>query len=153
MLADLSDGTYICTFEYSPVALQTAAAVIFGERHAPGVLPINIPGSPAVRQQRSWFVEVWDKKRDLYSSADLWQDCLGRKWPLDAATLSALLDRPGTSKHYVVRHTITQELLGLCATYITYLNNNKVIGSLALLLVRQTHRYKEIHLLCLIAIC
>lgn len=133
-------GTYICTYEYTPIALETAAAVIFGERHASGVLPVSIPGAPAARQQRHWYAEVWDKKRDLYSSADLWKDCLGRKWPLDAGTLSALLDRPGYSKHFVVRHPTTQEILGLCATYITILEANKAIGSLALLLVRPTHR-------------
>lgn len=86
-------------------------------------------------------MEVWEKRRDLYASADLWQDCLGRKWPLDAGTLCALLDRPGYSKHFVVRHPTTLEFLGLCATYIIMLGNNKVIGSLALLLVRPTHRF------------
>ena len=46
------DGTYICTYEYSSTALETAAAVIFGERHAAGVLPVQVPGAPALRQQR-----------------------------------------------------------------------------------------------------
>ncbi|KAI5803125.1 glycoside hydrolase superfamily, partial [Geopyxis carbonaria] len=151
LLDDRKFGTYLCTYEYSPTALETAAAVVFGERHAAGVLPVHLPGAPALRQQRhvnplyslncrSWFVEVWEKRRDLWASADLWQDCLGRRWPLDATTLSSLLDRPGYSKHFVVRHKVTQELLGLCATYIIMLGNNKVIGSLALLLVRPTHR-------------
>lgn len=123
------------------MALETAAAVIFGERHAPGVLPIRMPGAPALRQQRSWFVEVWEKRRDLFASADLWHDCLGRKWPLDASTLSALLDRPGQSKHFVVRHTMTNELLGLAVTYTIMSGPNEMIGSLALLIVKPSHRY------------
>lgn len=114
--------------------------MIFGA-HAPGVLPISIPGTPALRQQRSWFVEVWEKRRDLFASADLWRDCLGRKWPLDASTLSALLDRPGQSKHFVVRHTMTNELLGLAVTYTIMSGPNEMIGSLALLIVKPTHRY------------
>jgi beta-N-acetylhexosaminidase len=122
------------------MALETAASVIFGERHAAGSLPINEPGTPALRQQRSWFVEVWEKRRDLFASADLWRDCLGRKWPLDASTLSALLDRPGYSKHFVVRHTMTNELLGLAATFTVMAGPSQLIGSLALLIVRPSHR-------------
>lgn len=130
------------------MALETAAAVIFGERHAPGVLPIRVPGAPALRQQRSWFVEVWEKRRDLFASADLWRDCLGRKWPLDASTLSALLDRPGQSKHFVVRHTMTNELLGLAVTYTIMSGPNEMIGSLALLIVKPSHRYVVCLSLC-----
>ncbi|KAL7269088.1 hypothetical protein RUND412_008262 [Rhizina undulata] len=146
LLIDRTFGTYICTYEYSATALETAAAVIFGERHAPGVLPVNIPGTNALRQQRSWFVEVWEKRRDLYASADLWRDCLGRKWPLDASTLSTLLDRPGYSKHFVVRHPTTNELLGLCATYTIMAGPSNIIGSLALLIVHPTHRNQGIGL-------
>ncbi|CAZ81399.1 unnamed protein product [Tuber melanosporum] len=140
LLTDRTFGTYICTYEYSPMALETAAAVIFGERHASGSLPISIPGTPALRQQRLWFVEVWEKRRDLFASADLWRDCLGRKWPLDASTLSALLDRPGYSKHFVVRRAMTNELLGLVATYTVMAGPSQLVGSLALLIVRPSHR-------------
>ncbi|KAI5791556.1 glycoside hydrolase superfamily [Pyronema domesticum] len=133
-------GTYLCTYEYTSLALETASAVLFGERHCSGVLPISPPGQTSPRQQRSWYVEVWEKRRDLYASADLWQDCLGTKWPLDAQTLSELLDRPGSSKHFVVRHQQSGELLGLACTYSIELGKNKVIGSLALLMVRPTHR-------------
>jgi beta-N-acetylhexosaminidase len=94
-------------------------------------------------------VEIWEKRRDLYASADLWRECLGRRWPLDPATLSALLDRPGYGKHFVVRHPTSGELLGLCATYVLedstgkggHDGSNKVVGSLAALLVRPTHRF------------
>ena len=133
-------GTYLCTYEYSQAALETAAAVVFGERHAPGALPVGTPGVPVRRQQKQWFVEVWEKRKDLYASADLWKDCLGKKWPLDASTLSTLLDRPGYSKHFVVRNPVTHELLGLATTYTIMLGPNQLIGSLALLIVRPTHR-------------
>lgn len=140
LLGSGSFGTYICTYEYSQVALETAAAVIFGERHAPGILPVARPGAPVRRQQRRWLVEVWEKRKDLYASADLWKDCLGRKWPLDASTLSTLLDRPGYSKHFVVRNPVTGDLLGLAATYTIILSSSQSIGSLALLMVSPTHR-------------
>lgn len=140
LLSARTFGTYLCTYEYSQAALETAAAVIFGERHAPGALPVGTPGVPVRRQQKQWFVEVWEKRKDLYASADLWKDCLGRKWPLDASTLSTLLDRPGYSKHFVVRNPVTHELLGLAATYTIMLGPNQMIGSLALLMVRPTHR-------------
>lgn len=60
---------------------------------------------------------------------------------MDASTLSALLDRPGQSKHFVVRHTMTKELLGLAVTYTIQSGRDELIGSLALLIVRPTHRY------------
>jgi len=63
---------------------------------------------------------------------------LGNEWPLDEATLSVLLDRPGASKHWVVKSP-TNELLGLCATY-TIPAGETLIGSLAILLVQPSHR-------------
>lgn len=132
-------GTYICTYEYTKMALETTAAIIFGERYHAGMLPISIPGSPSRRQQRKWSVEVWDKRRDLYSSADLWKDCLGAKWPLDTTTLKNLLDRPGYGKHFVVRNPVSNDLLGLAVTYTVH-GQGAVLGSLAVLIVRPTHR-------------
>ncbi|KAI9786900.1 MAG: hypothetical protein M1839_005131 [Geoglossum umbratile] len=139
LLDDKSFPTYICTYEYTKPALEAAASVIFGERHAPGVLPVSIPGSQVKRPQHSWKVDIWEKRRDAFGTADLWKHVLGRRWPMDAATLSALLDRPGISKHYVVRNPVSKEILGLCATYFTQRSQGKIIGSLALLLVRPTH--------------
>lgn len=52
LLEDKTFGTYICTYEYSVGALEAAASVVFGERHAVGVLPIKVPGATALRQQR-----------------------------------------------------------------------------------------------------
>jgi beta-N-acetylhexosaminidase len=37
-----TDTTYICTFEFTPPALEAAAAVIFGEREAKGQLPVKL---------------------------------------------------------------------------------------------------------------
>ena len=65
LLSHRTFGTYLCTYEYSQAALETAAAVIFGERHAPGTLPVGTPGLPVRRQQKQWFVEVWEKRKDL----------------------------------------------------------------------------------------
>ena len=129
-------GTYICTFDYTSTALETAAAVIFGERHASGMLPFQRTMS---RQQRRWQVEIWEKRRGLFASADLWKDCLGHRWPLDEATLSVLLDRPGVSRHFIVKNPVSNELLGLCATY-SILAGDVLVGSLAVLLVRPSHR-------------
>jgi beta-N-acetylhexosaminidase len=139
LLDDKSFPTYICTYEYTKPALETAASIIFGERHAPGVLPISVPGSQVKRPQHSWKVDIWEKRRDAFSTADLWNNVIGRRWPMDAATLSSLLDRPGFSKHYIVRSLASKELLGLCATYFTPRSQGEIIGSLALLLVRPTH--------------
>ena len=129
-------GTYICTYEYTKPALEAAAAVLFGEKPASGILPFQRSTN---RQQRRWLVEDWEKRRDLYASADLWKDCLGDEWPLDESTLSVLLDRPGSAHHFVVKNPSNNELLGLCVTY-TIAAGQTLFGSLAVLLVRPTHR-------------
>ncbi|TGZ81053.1 glycoside hydrolase [Ascodesmis nigricans] len=146
LLDNINFGTYLCTYEYSQPALESAAAIIFGERHASGVLPVHIPGTPVFRQQHAWYVEPWDKRRDLYPSAEVWAECMDRRWPLDVQTLSSLLDRPGTSQHFVVRHPENGQLLGLAATYVVPQGADKIIGSLALLLVKPTHRDRGIGL-------
>jgi len=38
---EYSDLTYICTFEFTPLALEAAAAVVFGEEKAQGKLPVR----------------------------------------------------------------------------------------------------------------
>jgi beta-N-acetylhexosaminidase len=49
LLDDRKYATYVCAYEYSPMALEAAAAVVFGERPPQGVLPVQEPGAPSLR--------------------------------------------------------------------------------------------------------
>lgn len=44
LLAFPEVGAYLATYDYAPPALDAAAAVLFGERPAPGHLPVTLPG-------------------------------------------------------------------------------------------------------------
>jgi beta-N-acetylhexosaminidase len=117
---------------------------MFGEIHAHGILPVSVPGSMVERDQRRWRVEDWNARRDLYPTVDLWQECLGDDWPMDAHTLSVMLDRPNPwAQHFVVRDGKTNTLLGFAATYAIQAGppeDRYVIGSLACLMVLPSRR-------------
>lgn len=142
--------TLLCCYEYTREALDAAVSIIFGETRPSAVVPFKrflaSPSShqnPLSRFQR-WEVCQWEKRRDIYASADLWKKCLGRRWPLDALTLSNLLDRPGQSKHFVVKDPIASgKILGLCATYTIHAGKN-LVGSLAMLMVDPEYRNRGI---------
>ncbi|KAF3931586.1 Beta-hexosaminidase [Dactylella cylindrospora] len=133
-------------------ALEAAASVILGDIHPSGVLPfkrytppVTAQGPQPARTQR-WEVHPWEKRRDLYASADLWKKCLGWKWRLDASTLSNLLDRPGQSRHFVVKDPLSHgKILGLCATYMIRAGKS-LVGSIAILIVDPEFRNRGIGL-------
>lgn len=79
---------------------------------------------------------------------DLWTQNISGQFSIDRATLASLLRRPGYAKHYVVRDTTTEEILGFCATYLSYVDQEgeKLIASLAVLLVRSASRQQGVGL-------
>lgn len=127
--------TVIQTAGYSPLALESTAALIFGEEPA-----AQLGQSPD--QPRLWPVEQWNEERDLMGVLELWNQNINGRFSLDPQTLASLLRRPGYAKHYVVRDNRSGGVLGFCATYLAYVDKEgeKLIASLAILLVRSTHR-------------
>ncbi|KAK6541801.1 hypothetical protein TWF694_007582 [Orbilia ellipsospora] len=147
--------TLVCCYEYTREALESAASAIFGEIVATGVLPFrrkpNLGGLQQLGQIdnfKRWEVLQWEKRRDLYASADLWKKCFewNENWKLDVSTLSDLLDRPYQSKHFVVLDPRAHgRILGLCATY-TIRAGKGLVGSMAMLMVDPEQRNKGIGL-------
>ncbi|KAH8821571.1 hypothetical protein F5884DRAFT_850793 [Xylogone sp. PMI_703] len=143
-LIGLPFPTIIQTAGYSPPALEATAALIFGEAHASASAPES-----ATRPEPSlWPVRLWDESRDVPSVCELWTQCISSRFSTDAENLSSLLRRPGYSKHYVVRDPRNDQILGFCATYLSYVDQagEKLIASLALLLVREGFRGRGIGL-------
>jgi beta-N-acetylhexosaminidase len=101
-----------------------------------------VPGNMIERDQRRWRIDEWNL-RDLYYTVDLWKECLD-DWPMDAHTLSVMLNRPEPfAKHFVVRDGKTNNLLGFAATYCIQAGpaeDSYFIGSLACLLVLPSRR-------------
>lgn len=79
---------------------------------------------------------------------DLWKQNISSRFSIDHDTFAALLRRPGYAKHYVVRQSRTEEILGFCATYLSYVDQEgeKLIASLAILLVRSSSRQQGVGL-------
>ena len=74
--------------------------------------------------------------------------CISPKFIIDQDTLTQLLHRPGYAKHYVVRDPENGQLLGFCATYLSYVDRagEKLIASLAVMLIPPANRSKGIGL-------
>lgn len=132
--------TVIQTAGYTPAALEAAAALIFSEHS--GSMGESAP-SPKL-----WPVEQWNEARDMQPVLDLWRQNMGSRFSIDHDTLASLLRRPGYAKHYVVRDSRTEEILGFCATYLGYVDQegDKMFGYLAILLVRLSSRQQGIGL-------
>ena len=145
--------TLIQTKGYSPSALEATAALLFGEQTSSDSRPIDVALSAKrnISSQPSpklWPVEQWNEARDMAGVLALWSQNISKRFSIDHQTLAALLRRPGYAKHYVVRDSKTEEILGFCATYLSYVDQEgeKLIASLALLLVRSQNRKQGVSL-------
>lgn len=143
-LVGLPFPTIIQTAGYSPPALEATAALIFGESHAGHAVSERIDRPVP----SSWTCKQWDESRDMSAIYDLWTQSVSSRFSMDIATLSSLLRRPGYSKHYTVQDPESGLILGFCATYLSYMDlaGEKIIASLAILLVREEFRGRGIGL-------
>jgi hypothetical protein len=140
---DFPFPTLIQCFGYSAPALEAAARLIFDEQPS-----IHVSLEPSASTPRLWRVEEWDDFRDLPAVYKLWTECVNSQFSLDEPTLASLLRRPGYAKHYIVQNPSGGELLGFCATYLSYVDQEgeKLIASLAIILVPSASRQKGIGL-------
>jgi len=144
--------TLIQTKGYSPPALEAAAALIFGEYESrmqerepvrePALNSLQPPERTETPPQKLWPVTEWNEARDMHSVLTLWTQNVSKRFSMDHQTFASILRRPGYAKHYVVRDPRNEEILGFCATYLSYVDQEgeKLIGSLAILLVRADSR-------------
>ncbi|KAK4226520.1 hypothetical protein QBC38DRAFT_227645 [Podospora fimiseda] len=135
---------------FTPPYLEAAASVLFGEPEPP---KLQSPATgPNVQNllvaPKLWSSEVWDPRRDLDAVYDLWRQCFPEHLHLNRFLFQSLLQRDGYAMHYVVREPGTSQLLGFCATYTNYADSGgeRLIGSLAALLVRPSYRQRGIGL-------
>lgn len=140
--------TVIQTVDYSPSALEATAALIFGELSRSLSNRPPEPTNDAQSHARLWPVEQWNEARDIASVLGLWNECISSRFAIDQRTLASLLRRPGYAKHYVVREPGNGEIIGFCATYLSYVDKEgeNLIASLAVLLVRSSSRQQGIGL-------
>jgi GNAT superfamily N-acetyltransferase len=156
--------TVIRANDYLPATLEATANLLLGPESQPPhiTLPapvysrksISIAGSTPVdmttapQSARLWFVEEWEDVRDSLEVWGLWREIFKAPFDIDQSSFSSLLRRPGYAKHYVVRDQNSNELLGFCGTYLTYVDKEgeKLVASLAIVMVHPSHRGQGIGL-------
>ncbi|KAK6606816.1 glycoside hydrolase family 3 [Botrytis cinerea] len=142
--------TVILTSGYTPEDMEAAAAVIFGEREpSPNIgITSSTSGMMEAARPKLWAVDQWNESRDVPSVLKLWSDNFDVRFSIDVEAFVSLLHRPGYAKHYVVRDPRTSEVLGFCATYLSYVDQEgeRLIASLAIIVVEKTYRRQGIGL-------
>lgn len=133
---------------WSAPELQSLAALIMTEPPRsipPGECSTMSPrGGPP--PQQPWPVQKWDPDRDIGDIHTLWQGCLPPQFHLSRLGLSSLLERNGSSMHYVVRHPRNDSIIGFCATFTTFAgkSGDQLVGSIAVIIVREDFRHRGI---------
>lgn len=175
-LQNIPFPTIILTTGHSPAALEAAASLIYNspspklahllQPPSPspqprGASPYQAPYRPtstatttsttvgagtSLPHIPTWPITLFDPATDGPSIHALWTECLPARFSLPPTTLSALLHRPGYSKHYTVHSPSDHSIIGFCATYLTYADRagEDLIASLAILLVRRDARGRGI---------
>ena len=130
---------------YSPSELETAANILFTETKRPSAGP-NVQN--LLLAPKAWNCVVLKREQDFSAVHDLWCQCLPKRFHLDRFRLQSLLNRDGYALHYIVREPETSEVVGFCAAYTVYENsdNERLIGSVAVLLVRPSYRQRGVGL-------
>ncbi|KAM7197404.1 glycoside hydrolase family 3 protein [Rhypophila sp. PSN 637] len=132
---DKTIGTYICTFDFTEMAMYALVRALFGEFTPRGTLPGTLRKSRKVLKSRQhWLVEPYDRDRDGKGMRDLLQSLARASAPnhsyLSTTNPDAFeLFNPNIEEsHFVVRNSSTQALYGFCATYFT--KGSGIIGAL-----------------------
>ncbi|GAB1315905.1 Beta-hexosaminidase-like protein [Madurella fahalii] len=132
---DKSIGTYICTFDFTEIAMASLVRVLSGKVKPHGTLPGTLRKSRKVLKSRQhWLVEAYSRDRDAKGLDDLLQALARASAPahqfLQTTSPHAFeLFNPNIEEaHFVVRNSSTQALYGFCATY--YVQGTGIIGAL-----------------------
>ena len=132
---DKTIGTYICTFDFTEMAMFALVRALFGEFSPRGSLPGTLRKSKKVLKSRQhWLVEPYNRDRDAKGMRDLLQALARASAPNHAylqttnANAFELFNPNIEEAHFVVRNSSTHALYGFCATY--YTKGTGIIGAL-----------------------
>ncbi|KAF7729007.1 hypothetical protein EC973_005038 [Apophysomyces ossiformis] len=131
--------TYIVTYEYTPPAHEAAVRVIFGDVKTHSVLPVTIPNVEK-RLLPRWTAEDYCSG-DLEGVFELWQDTLGKDWPLTKENFNLVLTNTVRPRHWIVRNE-HRKIVGFIATQI--LPRSVGAGQLVLLMVSPAYENQGI---------
>ncbi|KAH6617934.1 glycoside hydrolase family 3 protein [Chaetomium sp. MPI-SDFR-AT-0129] len=131
---DKSVGTYICTFDFTELAMSALVGVLCGKSKPQGTLPGTLRKSrKALKSRQHWLVEAYDRDRDARYLDDLLQALARASAPAHQFLLttnahSFELFNPNIEEaHFMVRNSSTKALYGFCATY--FVHGTGIIGA------------------------
>lgn len=134
---DKTIGTYICTFDFTEMAMSALVRALFNEYNPSGTLPGTLRKSKKVlKSRRNWLVETYNRDRDGRGLDELLQAIARASGPhlqyLRSATASSFeLNNPNIEEsHLVVSNSSTQALYGFCATYLIKNSGVGIVGGL-----------------------
>ena len=134
---DKTIGTYICTFDFTEMAMTALVRALFNEFNPSGTLPGTLRKSKKVlKSRRNWLVESYNRDRDGRGLDELLQAIARASGPhlqyLRSATASSFeLNNPNIEEaHLVVSNSSTQALYGFCATYYVKNSGIGIVGGL-----------------------
>lgn len=131
---------------YSSNELENGADLLFLGRSTQTTLPPKVVAQPRSGVALRWAVTEWNQAKDGPAVHELWCQCMPTRFRLNLASLLGILHRDGYAKHFVVRNPGTNEVLGFCATYITYMDSKgeNLVGSVAVIFVTPSFRRQGI---------
>ncbi|CAK7217823.1 hypothetical protein SEUCBS140593_003341 [Sporothrix eucalyptigena] len=134
---DKTIGTYICTFDFTEMAMNALVRALFNDFNPSGTLPGTLRKSKKVlKSRRNWLVESYNRDRDGRGLDELLQAIARASGPhlqyLRSATASSFeLNNPNIEEaHLVVSNSSTQALYGFCATYFVKNSGVGIVGGL-----------------------
>ncbi|KAK3292609.1 glycoside hydrolase family 3 protein [Chaetomium fimeti] len=132
---DKSVGAYICTFDFTEMAMSALVRVLCGKFKPQGTLPGTLRKSrKALKSRQHWLVEAYNRNRDARGLNDLLQALARASAPAlqflqtTRAHAFELLNPNIEEAHFVVRNSSTQALYGFCATY--FIQGTGIMGAL-----------------------
>lgn len=132
---DKSVSTYICTFDFTEMAMAALVRVLCGKFKPQGTLPGTLRKSrKALKSRQHWLVEAYNRNRDSRGLDDLLKALARASDPAlqflqtTRAHAFELLNPNIEEAHFVVRNSSTQALYGFCATY--FVQGTGIMGAL-----------------------
>ncbi|CAK7262798.1 hypothetical protein SEPCBS119000_000168 [Sporothrix epigloea] len=134
---DKTIDPYICTFDFTEMAMSALVRTLFSSKSPSGTLPGNLRKSKKVlKSRRNWLVEPYNRDRHAKGLDELLQAVARASGShlqyLCSTTASSfeLDDSNIEEAHLVVSNSSTQALYGFCATYHVKDSATGIVGGL-----------------------
>lgn len=127
----------------APDLRAVSTVLVHGER---SLHQLTTQALDTLNRISAWSIDPWHCERDLADVHRLWTDNVPQQYKLSQSSFGALLKRDGYAMHHVVRDPLEGQIIGFCATFITFADSKgeELIGSIAVIVVRKDFQNRGI---------